>query len=90
MPSTMHKAIRWSAADLFLEWKEYGDWRIVQARSKAESTNTTSKQPPSTPVQNQPLEYVVHGSHSWAIFSSFSNSFSAHFCVFGRETNKRE
>ena len=33
---------------------------------------------------------VVHGSHSWAIFSSFSNSFSAHFCVFGKETNKRK
>ena len=33
---------------------------------------------------------VVHSSHSWAIFGSFSNSFSGHFCVFGRETNKRE
>ena len=25
---------------------------------------------------------VVHGSHSWAIFSPFSNPFLAHFCVF--------
>ena len=26
MPLTMHKAIRWSASDPFLEGKEYGDW----------------------------------------------------------------
>ena len=32
---------------------------------------------------------VVHGSHSWAIFRSFSNSFLGHFWVFGRGTNKR-
>ena len=31
---------------------------------------------------------VVHGSHFWAIFGSFSNSFLAHFHVFGGETNK--
>ena len=55
MPSTLHKAIRWSAADPFLEWKEYSDWRIVG--SKADRTNITSSQPPSTPVQNQPLQY---------------------------------
>ena len=33
---------------------------------------------------------VVHGSHSWAIFGSFSNSFLGHFWVFGRGTNKKE
>ena len=57
MPSTLHKAIRWSASDPFLEWKEYGDWRIVGSESKADSTNTTLRQPPSTPVQNVPPEY---------------------------------
>ena len=31
---------------------------------------------------------VVHSSHSWAIFGSFSISFLAHFCLFGRGTNK--
>ena len=25
MPSTLHKAIRWSASDPILEWKEYGN-----------------------------------------------------------------
>jgi Helitron helicase-like domain at N-terminus/PIF1-like helicase len=59
MPSTLHKAIRWSATDPFLEWKEYGDWRILGSKTdctKADhSTHTTSKPPPpppSTPVQN--------------------------------------
>ena len=32
---------------------------------------------------------VVHGSHSWAIFGSFSISFLAHFRLFGRGTNKK-
>lgn len=59
MPSTLHKAIRWSATDPFLEWKEYGNWQIVG--SKADRTNTSSSQPPSTPVQNQPLEYSALG-----------------------------
>jgi hypothetical protein len=31
---------------------------------------------------------VVHGSHFRLIFDSFSNSFSAHFHLFGRGTNK--
>ena len=55
MPSTLHKAISWSASDPFLEWKEYGDWQIVG--SKANGTKMTTMQPPSTPVQNAPLEY---------------------------------
>ena len=65
MPSKMHKAIRWSASDPFLEWKEYGDWRIVQKQNHP-NTGTTSvntmstvTQPlsPSTPLQNAPLQF---------------------------------
>ena len=55
MPSKLHKAIHWSAKDPFLEWKEYGDWRIVDL--KKDCTNAMSSQPPSMPVQNAPLEY---------------------------------
>ena len=39
--------------------------------------------------QNWQYNRVVHGSHSWAIFGSFSNSFLAHFHLFGRGTNKK-
>ena len=60
MPSTLHKAIRWSASDPFLESKEYGDWRIVASNLKADRTNTTSSQPPSTPVQNKPPDYNLN------------------------------
>ena len=57
MPSTLHKAIRWSASDPFLEWKEYGNWRIVDSKKDRTNLNTKSSQSPSTPVQNAPLEY---------------------------------
>ena len=58
MPSTMHKAIHWSASDPFLEGKEYSDWWIVDSKAKRMNTTvTTSMQPPSTPVQNAPLQY---------------------------------
>lgn len=50
MPSTLHKAIRWSASDPFLEWKEYGDWRI--ADSKSNRTNKTVTQSETPSVQN--------------------------------------
>jgi hypothetical protein len=44
MPSTLHKAIRWSASDPFLEWKEYGNWQIVDSKA-----NRTNNGPPAMP-----------------------------------------
>jgi hypothetical protein len=53
IPSTLHKAIRWSASDPFLEWKEYGDWRIAGSKANGTNMTVTQSRSPSTPgVQN--------------------------------------
>ena len=65
MLSMMHKAIRWSKSNLFLEWKDYVDWWIVgsnenhinaaTARFKlSELGMSSSKAPLSTPMKKMP------------------------------------
>ena len=33
IPSTMHRAIRWSKSDPFLEWQECVDWRVIDSKT---------------------------------------------------------
>jgi hypothetical protein len=39
MPSNMHKAIRWSKSDPFLEWQESVDWRVIDLKTDRVSTD---------------------------------------------------
>ena len=52
IPSTVHRAIRWSKTDPFLEWQESVDWRVIDSKTKGVSGNLpthTNEKLPSTP-----------------------------------------
>jgi hypothetical protein len=57
IPSTMHKAIRWSKSDPFLEWQENVDWQVIDLKTDSVSLSTdlpplsknASETLPSTP-----------------------------------------
>jgi hypothetical protein len=48
IPSTMHRAIRWSKSDPFLEWQECVDWRVIDSKTDGVSTNLNLLVPPHT------------------------------------------
>ena len=64
MPSNMHKAIRWSKSDPFLECQESVDWRVINLKKDRVSTDLplpplTNETVPSTPDIISKSQHIV-------------------------------